>query len=82
MRMKDRMHLILDPRPVPNHLKATGGQPAPSFRSRVRCPDLGQIACRMAVANWSVGTATARDFQVISGIRREIGTPQIYGQTE
>jgi hypothetical protein len=47
MGIEDRMHLILDPRAMADHLVAPRHQSAPSFGCRIGRPDLGQIAGRI-----------------------------------
>ncbi len=45
MRMQDGMHLVLDPRSMPDDLIATRHEPAHPLRGRIRRPDIWQIAC-------------------------------------
>ena len=43
VRMQDRIHLVLEPRPVPHYLVASRHQPAQPLGGGIRCPDFGQI---------------------------------------
>ena len=43
--MQDRMHFVLDPRPMPDDLIASRGQPALPLGFRVRSPDFQQVSC-------------------------------------
>ncbi|GHE06075.1 hypothetical protein GCM10008024_39290 [Allgaiera indica] len=43
MRMKDGMHLVLDPGPVPHNLIAARDKSAHPLRCRIRGPDLRQV---------------------------------------
>jgi len=42
MRVQDRVHLVLDPRAVPDHLVAPRHEPPPAFGVSIGQPDLGQ----------------------------------------
>jgi len=44
MRVRDRVHLVLDPRAVPDHLVAPCHKPPPAFGACIGQPDLGQKA--------------------------------------
>jgi hypothetical protein len=47
VRVQDRMHLVLDPRPVPHDLVPPCNQTAKALGGRIRRPDLRQVAGRM-----------------------------------
>jgi hypothetical protein len=42
VRLQDGVHLVLDPRPVPDHLVPPGYQPTPALGLGIRQPDLRQ----------------------------------------